>query len=231
MFSVRFGGAERRLSRAALIDEVRAGTVPGEAMVSSAEFFGDGGWRRLDETSLWRICQARAGTSSALVPVDGTSRLDLVPTNISMEVCADAGVDEPYMLEMCRVHGITARQLHHLVGMMTCFQTDIRTMHRLLNEGLSLDEIEELYDARDGLRSSGGASFTKLVRFYRAFFDGTNVPGSFMASEIMDARARLDPDGYVDTILEILCDAADRLNACNLEFVVEELARRKPAEG
>ena len=36
----------RRLSRAALIDEVRAGIVPGEAMVSSVESFGDGYWPR-----------------------------------------------------------------------------------------------------------------------------------------------------------------------------------------
>lgn len=31
MFDVRVGEAERRLSRTALVDEVRAGTVPGEA--------------------------------------------------------------------------------------------------------------------------------------------------------------------------------------------------------
>lgn len=47
MFDVRVGEAGRRLSRAALIDDVRAGKVPGEAMVSSAEFFGDGCWPRL----------------------------------------------------------------------------------------------------------------------------------------------------------------------------------------
>jgi hypothetical protein len=47
MLDVRVAEAERRLSRAALIDEVRAGKVPGEAMMSSTEFFGDGRWRRL----------------------------------------------------------------------------------------------------------------------------------------------------------------------------------------
>lgn len=41
MFDLHVGEAERRLSRAALFVGFRAGKVPGEAMVSSAEFFGD----------------------------------------------------------------------------------------------------------------------------------------------------------------------------------------------
>lgn len=227
MFEVRVGDTEQRLSRAALIDEVRAGKVPGEAMVSSVEFFGDGGWRRLDETSLWKICQAGAGTGSALVPAVATSRLDLVPTSIPAQVCADAEVNEEYMLSLCQAHGITLKQLHQLVGMRICFQTNMATVHRLLDHGLSLDEIEELYDARESLRSAGPVSLEKLVDFYRTFYDGMGVPGSYMASEVLDARSTLNHDFYLDTTLEILCKGAERLRAADLEFVVEVLAARK----
>ncbi len=226
-FAVRTGDIERRSSRAALIDEVRSGKVSGDAMVSCMEFFGDGSWRRLDETSLWRICQAGAGTGSALVPAVTTSRLDLVPTSISAKVCADAEVNEPYMLALCQAHGITLKQLHHLVGMRVCFETNMATMHRLLDDGLSLDEVEELYDARESLRSAGSLSLEKLVIFYRTFFDGTCVPGSYMASEIMDARSTLHHDCYLDTTVDVLCSAAGRLHAADLEFVVGQLAQTR----
>jgi len=78
VFHVQGSGTERQLSRAALINEVRAGKAANEAMVSSVEFFGDGDWRRLDETSLWRICQAGLGSGSALVPGNRGDGVDAV---------------------------------------------------------------------------------------------------------------------------------------------------------
>ncbi len=57
--------------------------------------------------------------------------------------------------------------------------------------------------------------------------DGTCVPGSYMASEIMDARSTLHHDCYLDTTVDVLCSAAGRLHAADLEFVVGQLAQTR----
>ena len=230
MFSVRFGGTEKQLSRGELLREIEAGSIPDDASVSSVEFFGVEGWYQLNQTALWRFCRPSAGSGTALVPVTATSRLGLVPTSVSPEVCTDAGVDEPYMLAMCQAHGITTRQLHHLVGILTCFKSNMAKLHELLDSGLSVEEIEELYDARECLGPESRASLKRLAEFYQTFFEGTRVPGSHLANEIRQAHDVLNPQGFVDGTIRRLCRAAKFLGISDLTAVTREVILRHGAE-
>ena len=229
-FAVRTGGIERRVTREELLREIESGLLPESTEVSSIEFFGGEGWRPLVETALWRICHPTKLNSTVLVPTGAAGRLDLVPTSIPAMVCADAGVDEEYMLAMCRDHSITHRQMYHLVGMRTCFETNVATLHRLLDSGLSVDEIEAIYEAREELGRDSGVSLERLVEFYRAFYDGTGIPGAHMAGVIRDAHVLLNPEGFVDSTLKRLCRVAQGTGIIDPGVVVREIVLRSGSE-
>jgi len=229
-FAVRAGGIERRVTREELLREIEAGHLPASTEVSSVEFFGIEGWRPLEETALWRICHPRSVPGTALVPTGAAGRLDLVPVSMSAMVCADAGVDEKYMLAMCREHNITHRQLYHLVGMRTCFETNIATLHRLLDSGLSVDEIEAIYEVREELGRESGVSLERLVEFYRAFYDGTGIPGAHLAGVIRDAHVLLNPDGFVDSTIKRLCRVAQGTGIIDPGIVVCEIVLRSGSD-
>jgi hypothetical protein len=225
VFRVRFDDTEHQLTAEQLTQGIRDGSVPGGASVMNLGALGDEHWHRLDETGLWEQPTQRRTS----VPAVSATDLDIVPSSVSMEVCHDAGVDERYLVSMCRTYHLTLRQLHALVELRVCFATNMATLNRLLGQGLAIDEIAELMDARDLLAGvAEGASLTKLTRFYRTFFDATQAPGSYMACLIRDAHAMVNPsEFYLDHTIELICDEADNLGTADLDFVVGQFTAAK----
>ena len=83
------------------------------------------------------------------------------------------------------------------------------------------------FDAQGKVNES---SLERLVEFYRAFYDGTGIPGAHMAGVIRDAHVLLNPEGFVDSTLKRLCRVAQGTGIIDPGVVVREIVLRSGTE-
>lgn len=223
MFGVRNREAECTMSREELLAAVECGRVSPDASIRSYPYFGDGEWHAIRHCSIWQMCRLPARPEAGDLPALRTDSLDLVPVSIEPGAVARAGVEEPYLLDLCRRHSVCRRDLYRLIGFRTEFATNFIAISRLLERAFTLDEIEALYEAREHLRACGGASLLRLGDFYRTFLGGTEASGSYIAALLLDARRDYDPDLWLDSLIRRLCDLAHRYDCADFEFALGRL--------
>jgi hypothetical protein len=80
--------------------------------------------------------------------------LDVVPKYLDARICLMVGHKPKYLLEKCRTHKITKRELLDIVQMMSDYQTNFPTIMRYVEESYSVKDVSELLRTRDLLKNN-----------------------------------------------------------------------------
>ena len=153
--------------------------------------------------------------------------IDSIPQHISPQILNKTDYTEQYLLQECREHSITQKELNDLVDLAREYKSKLPTLFRLAGEGHTIDEVATLLLIREELSTQDNTiSLKTLSKFYRRFGSNTILDQDYFSNAIDELHSRVGGK-YINVTMLQAISISDTIGAQTIEDIIEHYDKSK----